>query len=1541
MGIATQTSDGLKFSTTYMYVKNSSGTTLASIKSDGKFAIGGDPVSALTVHMTGGSYGSDATSGFIISNTSSGRATQRIRSVNNEPAELFIDVNGAARWDFSCRNSASDYKLNLYNQAGSPSYTAVSGPVMTWLQNGNVGIGTDTPAFSSGGSGLEIERTTATLRLQHAGSHASEIYQNTSAFNIADLSSGTIVFKISNAEKMRLNSTGLGIGTNNPGKLLQLEGGGLRLPNGYSIDWNNENTRILASHASQYIRMDIAGTSNVMYATPTYVSFNREIIAGTSATGGGSWLEKNYTGSNKLNVLSSKYSSGNTIIGYGAKGKSSSGGTGYVATYGNFSGNKSIIELSSSTLLFKVTDSPAQDTIGDDITLNQRLAVDKDSMTFTSSAGSGFIVNRTSVTGYLQFYPAYSTVPTIMGKGAGGLHLGYNSNTAGIRIDTSNIVGINTTAPNSGNSTKLDVRGSIYFDNNALITSMGGENSNVDHIWHDDNSYDGAGGAWNFVSDGTYKQAGNSRLYAGHVYMAGSGTNYFNGAITANSNLTLSGSLLGISNSSLSQIGNIILDTNGEDLPVINHQLNNDLALMDAKGGTVTYGGLSSTPGSTANAFRSNSSFLDVTSSTISNSSNGFTITLESLPRTLTYSTRVGITFLHDGWRCSYVKIEVYRAGAWTQIREETSNTKATVYQFYNTSSSGITKIRYTLKNPATTSIRIVSLFAFNYNSTGNSGYFLSQAGGDLYGSLNVGPTSSGTLLEVGNDGNTDYALIGPTKIGGGMGHGDYAGFSHRDRSTTTSYALLQHTAGTTYLNSNVRIYMGVNNANYTAQVESDRFQVNNKLHVNGMIKAGIAGNASANTPALLVSSAGVNPNQSAIAIQQGTTEGDTIIFADYEPHVEWGLSTDNGLNTIEFTAGTSTNNLGSKTLYNQSGSSRTAYKKAIVELASGNMYVGGSLGVGTTSPGYKLDVISSSNTTFRSITTGTDRAEVAIVKDSGTTQQWTLSVAGTTNGYSVADKYFYIADTTGGTTPLVIDKSGNVGIGTVSPTHKLEVIGNSYIDATSAMPTLSLGRYNGQQSIKAASDDGGYLIMDSNGGRAALNWYSSDHVVLALGGGNVGIGTATAYSPLQVYSTADQKILLSGSTNPYIRWQNGGSNRAYIQWIESGSIFGFFNQAGDNFDYFTHDSTGAINLRLKGNDGDIWGSFYAFEGNSAVHEVGILDGDQNWAARHINDTSWDFRINNQSRMFINSSGCVGIGTASPASRLDVKANIRIRDTDSDSTHVFLESNGSEGVLRLYNGANWGFIARGTSNNPYIGAYSGGALHVAGFTSSNGSSYNSALTTFDFANQRVGINTGTPSADLTIFGQQNLNGTIRCTNGYNSNTTGFWLKLMLNDNTTYWYPPDGATSGNWTKLTKRDGTETVLYGANVQTFVQTSSKTSNGTVVLDGAYGQCIDVDISNGVSITGFSYGSSLNGDMVTNGAETIILILRYNGTASVTWTATDNYLSTGTQTIQWSGGTAPTLTQVAGKADIFAITHMNYATWFGSVVAQNVTYT
>jgi hypothetical protein len=129
------------------------------------------------------------------------------------------------------------------------------------------------------------------------------------------------------------------------------------------------------------------------------------------------------------------------------------------------------------------------------------------------------------------------------------------------------------------------------------------------------------------------------------------------------------------------------------------------------------------------------------------------------------------------------------------------------------------------------------------------------------------------------------------------------------------------------------------------------------KLDVVGTIKAGIAGNSSANIPALLVTSSGTLNEQAAIAIQQATSEGDTIIFADYEPYVEWGISTENSGNKIQFTAGTSTGSLGSKTLYNNAGTARTAYIKFDHDLTSGQTLIGGNVGIGTTAPAYKLDV--------------------------------------------------------------------------------------------------------------------------------------------------------------------------------------------------------------------------------------------------------------------------------------------------------------------------------------------------------------------------------------------------------------------------------------------------------------------------------------------------------------------------------------------------------------------------------------------------------
>ena len=51
-------------------------------------------------------------------------------------------------------------------------------------------------------------------------------------------------------------------------------GEGIGLKNGYSLHWDNENTRIKASHANQHMGFDVGGTSNTIYLKPGKVGIN-------------------------------------------------------------------------------------------------------------------------------------------------------------------------------------------------------------------------------------------------------------------------------------------------------------------------------------------------------------------------------------------------------------------------------------------------------------------------------------------------------------------------------------------------------------------------------------------------------------------------------------------------------------------------------------------------------------------------------------------------------------------------------------------------------------------------------------------------------------------------------------------------------------------------------------------------------------------------------------------------------------------------------------------------------------------------------------------------------------------------------------------------------------------------------------------------------------------------------------------------------------------------------------------------------------------
>tara|TARA_R100000697_G_scaffold26187_1_gene34764 strand:+ start:1924 stop:3111 length:1188 start_codon:yes stop_codon:yes gene_type:complete len=98
--------------------------------------------------------------------------------------------------------------------------------------------------------------------------------------------------------------------------------------------------------------------------------------------------------------------------------------------------------------------------------------------------------------------------------------------------------------------------------------------------------------------------------------------------------------------------------------------------------------------------------------------------------------------------------------------------------------------------------------------------------------------------------------------------------------------------------------------------------------------------------------------------------------------------------------------------------------------------------------------------------------------------------------------------------------------------------------------------------------------------------------------------------------------------------------------------------------------------------------------------------------------------------------------------------NVFVYDDDDDTKiHGALESNATEGVLKVSNGSNFGLIARGVTNNPRIGAFHNGTLRIYGFTNSNGSDGASDhnLATFDFANDRFDINGGLRAFGGTVI----------------------------------------------------------------------------------------------------------------------------------------------------------------------------------------------
>jgi hypothetical protein len=144
-----------------------------------------------------------------------------------------------------------------------------------------------------------------------------------------------------------------------------------RWANVYADNFHGDGSNLTNITATSYSETDTLDSVADRGATT-----DKALTIGAGSTNGGRVLSQNYSGANRLGVISSNSSSGNFLIGYGAEGKVSSSGN-FVSTYGNFSGGHAALSISGTHLRWYAEASNSTTAIGADLTLANVFSVDR------------------------------------------------------------------------------------------------------------------------------------------------------------------------------------------------------------------------------------------------------------------------------------------------------------------------------------------------------------------------------------------------------------------------------------------------------------------------------------------------------------------------------------------------------------------------------------------------------------------------------------------------------------------------------------------------------------------------------------------------------------------------------------------------------------------------------------------------------------------------------------------------------------------------------------------------------------------------------------------------------------------------------------------------------------------------------------------------------------------------------------------------------------------------------------------------------------
>jgi hypothetical protein len=500
----------------------------------------------------------------------------------------------------------------------------------------------------------------------------------------------------------------------------------------------------------------------------------------------------------------------------------------------------------------------------------------------------------------------------------------------------------------------------------------------------------------------------------------------------------------------------------------------------------------------------------------------------------------------------------------------------------------------------------------------------------------------------------------------------------------------------------------------------------------------------------------------------------------------------------------------------------------------SGQLWVksGGNVGISTSSPAYKLDVngnssvvdsfkvrnasyLSSYHTSLRS-----DTGAVGVLQLGNNNDNYILAGNTGVNGYLVIRVNCTAESITSGTEAMRITAAGNVGIGTTNPIYKLEV--NGTIGLSGVLFAQKSSNYNilyepaGGAAIYLgnASDPGNYYDNTSHNFRSRGG---STNYVTINSSGNVGINTTSPSYVLDVFSNS--------TTYTSRFYQPNSSTSAYNAVVWSGA------------------HTSAVGYVTTGG---------STAGNTYLRDTFAI-GTQN---------AYGFAIvtNDTGRLYINSSGNVGIGTTSPGELLDVykstngNTSINVRNPSGGTSAYAGLAIGNDigvnsgGIIVFGSGAT-SFSSPYNPNGTYI--YSNRAGGVAINSESSAPLYlatNNTIRLYINSGGNVGIGTTSPAYKLDVNGIGGFSGNVYAggANGVFVNSGRGVVEANGSSQAIL-----GLTIGNAAKgYLYHNGTNLELYTYTGNIYLSNSSGnilTINGANVGIGTTSPYSRLDVNNG----------------------------------------------------------------------------------------------